>query len=991
MRLQFDANQQFQIDAIDAIADIFDGQPRGDATFSVIELAGDDGLFAGQGRSELGLGNRLLLDEDALKKNLRGIQLRNDIDVPDDAPLEAWDLFDAPADTVRRCPHFSVEMETGTGKTYVYLRTIYELSKRFGFMKFVIVVPSIAIREGVLKNLEITAAHFRALYDNRPVEYFVYDARRVNRLRQFATASTVQIAIINIDAFRKNFTGTGDERKSNVMYKESDSLSGRQPIEFVQAARPIVIIDEPQSVDNTEKAQEAILALNPLCTLRYSATHRNPYNLVYRLDPIRAFELRLVKQIVVASALVEGLGAEAFVRVEKIERKPTIRASLRIHVQTSEGPKQRTVTVRNGSDLFTVSNERAAYRQGLSVAEIYAEPGAEFVRFTNGTTLRVGEEIGGMRDDVWQAQIRHTIRRHLERELQLQSRRVKVLSLFFVDRVANYRDYDDEGRPTSGKFAEVFESELTILASDKRYATLTWLSLPPEQLHDGYFASDRSRRLRDTNGATQADDDAYTLIMKDKERLLSLDEPLRFIFSHSALREGWDNPNVFQICTLNEGRSAVKKRQEIGRGLRLPVDADGKRIFDDSVNTLYVMANESYEEFARTLQTEYEADCGVTFGRVPLMAIAKITHAVDDREEPIGDEIAKRIMDCLVAQKMLDPDGRIASAFTPSAPDFRITLPEDLGDFEPTVVDLLASYRIERHIRRERDEGRNRLKKEVVAGPEFTELWNRIKAKTTYRVEFETETIVTRAASAIRHMEQIVSPSVRVTAGRLDPKRGGVDYSAVSNAEERIDLAGRRLPDILAYLQEQTELTRSTIYRVLRESGRIADFFINPQLFMDSVVAKMKHELHTLMIDGIKYERIEGYGENAEWEQWLFKDAEVIDFLTSVKVGSSVYDYVPYDSEVELRFARDLDASDDVKLFVKLPSWFKIDTPIGTYNPDWAIVKGNETVVYLVRETKSTKSFLKLRTSESDKVRCGKAHFEELGISFAVATSFQDI
>jgi type III restriction enzyme len=270
-------------------------------------------------------------------------------------------------------------------------------------------------------------------------------------------------------------------------------------------------------------------------------------------------------------------------------------------------------------------------------------------------------------------------------------------------------------------------------------------------------------------------------------------------------------------------------------------------------------------------------------------------------------------------------------------------------------------------------------------------LWNRIKSKTTYRVEFETETIVTRAASAIRHMEPIVSPSVRVTAGRLDPKRGGVDYSAVSSADESVDLGGRRLPDILAYLQEQTELTRSTIYRVLRESGRIADFFTNPQLFMDNVTAKMKHELHALMIDGIKYERIEGYGEHAEWEQWLFKDSEVIDFLTSVKVGNSVYDYVSYDSEVELRFARDLDASDDVKLFVKLPSWFKIDTPIGTYNPDWAIVKGDETVVYLVRETKSTKNFLKLRNSESDKVRCGKAHFEELGISFAVATSFQDI
>jgi type III restriction enzyme len=568
---------------------------------------------------------------------------------------------------------------------------------------------------------------------------------------------------------------------------------------------------------------------------------------------------------------------------------------------------------------------------------------------------------------------------------------VKVLSLLFVDRVANYRDYDAEGQPTPGKFAKAFEEELGALAHDERYKSLTWLDLPIDRLHDGYFASDKSHRLKDTNGATQADDDAYTLIMKDKERLLSLDEPLRFIFSHSALREGWDNPNVFQICTLNEGRSAIKKRQEIGRGLRLPVDADGKRIFDDSINKLYVMANESYEEFARTLQTEYEVDCGVTFGRVPLRAIATLTREADGHAVPIGDAVAMQIMDALIAERMLDAEGRIGRAFEPASSDFQITLPKGLKDLESAVVDVLSSYRIERHVKRDRDEGRNRLKKEAMLGPEFTALWDRIKPKTIYRVEFDTETIIARASHAIKHMEPTTPQTIRVIAGRLEPKRGGVDYAAVSSAEEKVDLTRHSLPDILAYLQEQTELTRSTIYRVLRDSGRISDFFVNPQRFMDAVAAKIRHELHALMIDGIKYERIKGFGEYAEWEQWLFKDAEVIDFLTSVKVNSSVYDYVPYDSDVELRFARDLDASEDVKLFVKLPGWFKIETPIGTYNPDWAIVKGEETVVYLVRETKSTKNFLKLRNAESDKVRCGKAHFEALGVSFAVATSFQDL
>ncbi len=405
MKLQFDANQQFQLDAVAAVTDIFEGQPQGAPEFTVIKTYGGAGWFTGQDQTELGVGNRLLLAPDKLRMNARNVQDRNDVEVADAAaPLAVWDLFDSQADTARECPNFSVEMETGTGKTYVYLRTIFELSQKYGFQKFIIVVPSVAIREGVLKNIEITAEHFRALYNNLPFEHFVYDARRVNRLRQFAVSNTLQILIINIDAFRKNFTGTDDENKSNVIYRENDKLSGRQPIEFVQATRPIVIIDEPQSVDNTDKAQEAIKALNPLCTLRYSATHRNPYNLVYRLDPIRAFELKLVKQIVVASATTDAGANDAFVRVDQIDYKNGIKAKLRIHVQGSDGPRERTVTVSNGADLYALSNERASYQQGFSVAEINAEPGSEYLRFNNGRTLRLGEEVGGMREDIWRTQ-----------------------------------------------------------------------------------------------------------------------------------------------------------------------------------------------------------------------------------------------------------------------------------------------------------------------------------------------------------------------------------------------------------------------------------------------------------------------------------------------------------------------------------------------------------------------------------------------------------
>src|SRR6266542_1558446 len=557
VKIQFGPNQGFQLDAVAAVTDLFDGQPQGAPEYAVINLGSMEGLFAGQDRSELGLGNRLLLAEDKLRQNLRVIQTRNDIDVtdPTTAP-ESWELFDGPANRARRSPHFSVEMETGTGKTYVYLRTIFEMSQRFGFQKFSIVVPSVAIREGVLKNIEITAEHFRALYNNLPFEHFVYDAKKVNRLRQFATSNTLQILVINIDAFRKNFTGTDAEQRSNVIYKESDKLSGRQPIEFVQAARPIVKLAETQSVEATERAQEAIKALNPLCTLRYSATHRNPYNLVYRLDPVRAFELRLVKQIVVASATAEGAANDAFVRVEQVNYKKGINAKLRIHIQTPEGPKEKAVTVKQGADLFALSNERARYRSGFEVAEINAEPANEYVRFSNGRTLRLGEEIGGLREDVWRVQIKHTVRKHLEKELQVSGRGLKVLSLFFIDRVANYRDYGSDGQPVKGKFAEAFEAALAELAKDERYQELKWLAEPVERLHNGYFAQDKKGVLKDTRGDTQADDEVYDLIMKDKERLLSLDEPLRFIFSHSALHEGWDNPNVFQICTLNETRSA---------------------------------------------------------------------------------------------------------------------------------------------------------------------------------------------------------------------------------------------------------------------------------------------------------------------------------------------------------------------------------------------------------------------------------------------------
>jgi len=975
MKIKFDSSQPFQKDAVNAIINLFEGQSLSKEDFSVqintTALKGQTSVF----QSELGIGNSIILSADAIYKNFVSIQEKNDLDPIEESAFSKNGM------------NFSVEMETGTGKTYVYLRTIFELNQKYGFKKFIIVVPGVAIREGTLKNLDITRDHFRTLYNNVEFEYFVYDSKRANRLRQFATSNLLQIMLINIDSFRKDFSESDDETKSNVIFKENDRLSGRRPIEFVQATNPFVIIDEPQSVDNTPRAQEAIKSLNSICIFRFSATHKNLYNLVYKLDPIRAYQLGLVKQIVVASVTGANAQNDAYVRLLEVDNTKGIRAKIRIQVEGKNKVTEKDLWVNQNSDLFAISNEREAYRNGFEVLDINAEPGNEFIDFTVGRLYK-GQERGGIKSDMERIQIRNTIKKHLDKEVQLFDQGIKVLSLFFVDRVANYKIYSEDGKTSlPGKFAIMFDENYNELIKLPQYSRLSHPST--QKVHDGYFSQDRKGIIKDTSGATQADDDTYAKIMRNKEQLLSIDEPLKFIFSHSALREGWDNPNVFQICTLNESQSATKKRQEIGRGLRLPVNQNGDRIFDENINKLTVIANESYEEFATKLQIEYEEECGTTFGKVPKFAFKGINQWTDEGEIIFTRKESEELWDILVTKGVLDKSGKILSSFRPSDDDYTLNLPDQYKSTETTIVHILQNYQLDRHIRKDTPPKQFNLNKRIFLDPEFEALWNRIKYRTTYQVEYSTEKLIEDCVTSIRRMEPIDPVIVDYREAQLDIKEKGVTSQEIRASSHKVAFTGD-VPDIISYIQKQTELTRKTIVEILKQSDRLKDFLINPQRFMDEISSIITRELHCLIIDGIKYEKL-SVG-NSEWSMQLFRDDELKEYFDQcLEVQKSVFDKIPYDSEVERKFAEDLEKREDIKLFVKLPTWFKVDTPVGHYNPDWAIVKHEDATIYLVRETKGTGDFEKLRNLEADKIKCGRKHFEAIGVNFDVVVKANEI
>lgn len=628
MKLKF-KHQDFQTDAVNAVVDLFAGQESAHSTFSVETGA----QVQMSGMNEMGFGNGLVIDDNALLENMHTVQKRNNLPITDDAKTH----------------QFSIEMETGTGKTYVYTKTIFELNRKYGLTKFIIVVPSVPIREGVYKSFEVTKEHFGLQYDNVPYHYFIYNSSKLSHVRQFATANGIEIMIINIDAFRK---------AENIINQAHDKLNGETAMRFIQDTHPVVIIDEPQSVDNTDNAKKAIASLNPLFVLRYSATHREKINLLYRLTPVDAYQMGLVKQISVSSNQVAGGFNQPYVKLLSVSNEKGFKAKIEIDVKNKDGVVVRkTVQVKPGDDLYLVSGERDLY-EGYTIAGIDCTPDWEHIEFGNTEEVALGKAIGDIDEDiVKRAQIRRTIEAHLDKELRYTDKGIKVLSLFFIDKVEKYRHEDG----TPGIYAKMFEEcYLELIAKPKYAAIKESFSSDITKLHNGYFSQDKKGKLKDTKGDTQADDDTYNTIMRDKEWLLSFECPLRFIFSHSALKEGWDNPNVFQVCTLIEQKSTFTCRQKVGRGLRLCVNQDGERVEDKNINILHVMANESFAEFADTLQREIEEDTGVKFGVLQLDLFSGMVYEDVVTEEKQFDETsAQSVIDCMVEKGLATADGVI--------------------------------------------------------------------------------------------------------------------------------------------------------------------------------------------------------------------------------------------------------------------------------------------------------------------------------------------
>jgi type III restriction enzyme len=864
MKFKFSQNLDYQLEAINSIVDIFDTGKN--------LYARDDTFQLRSPSASPVVANELEIEDGRILSNVQRIQEQNNIE-----PVERLDSYD-----------FTVEMETGTGKTYVYLRTALELHKRYGLTKFIILVPSVAIREGVMKTIQQTKEHFQKLY-NFNFNDFAYDSSKLSEVRDFIQSPDIQFMVMTIQSFNKD---------TNVMRQTPDRFHGEQPLELVAQTRPVVIMDEPQNM-GSDLAKASIEDLHPLFKLRYSATHKEVHNLMYQLTPVNAYKNGLVKKISVYGAKEEDSGAFVFeVKDIKIERGRNPRAKVKVEERTADGSfVKKEKTVKAGDDLERkTGNEKYS---GVEVNEVDARRAR--VELSNGSFYKLQEQTLENKEAVFRTQIRETIKAHLDKQDDLGDR-AKVLSLFFIDKVENYRGED-------ALIKKIFEQEFERLKSN--YGQFSrW---DASQVHSGYFAQDREsegRKKQEIASEKKRENLTYDLIMKDKERLLSFEEPVSFIFSHSALREGWDNPNVFQICTLNETKSEHRKRQEVGRGLRLPVDVNGYRIFDSRVNVLTVVANESYEEFVGQLQTQY-SEAG--YGELPQPGNARRKVNVNFRKN------------------------------------------------------------IE------------------IENEEFKQLWERIRKKTKYNISFPAEKFVEHAAEEINERIDINNISVRVQKVDIDfDKKGKMKTIYAGESAGESVKSEVKIGNVVDRIVRETGVTKKTVVDILSRANNLDLIFKNPEEYIRSVGVIIKHTLHEFVInEGLRYTPVDDV-----WELDIFESFKSSQNKT-IKSDKSVYERVVFDSAGEREFAESLEASSRVALYTKLPPKFVIDTPLGTYNPDWAIVmKGedNKERLYLIRETKFAENRTKqeiidnLRQEEKQKIECGRKHFNAIGVDFGVST-----
>jgi type III restriction enzyme len=1015
MKLQF-KHQKFQADAANAVCDIFRGQRLYSATYLIdrgVSSAKQDELSYDE--INIGIRNHAIeiSDKDILA-NLRSIQKQQMLR-PDDK-IESYSVEIEDPITGKNIPkhikyNFTVEMETGVGKTYTYIKTMHELNVRYGWSKFIIIVPSVAIREGVYKSFEITRDHFLQEY-GKQIRCFIYNSSRLDEIDHFAQGAEIKAMIINSQAF--NARGKDARR----IYMRLDSFASRRPIDIIAAVNPILIIDEPQSVEG-KQTKNSIGWFNPLFILRYSATPKNIYNLAYRLDAMEAYNKKLVKKISVKGISESGSTATTgYLYLQRIVlSKDDPAAYLEFETKTRAGIRKvtRKIYERNKFNLYDQSNRMEEYRDNFIVTHINGVDNS--ISFLNGQKLRAGEVSGEVNEDqLRRIQIRETILSHLEREMQLFNRGIKVLSLFFIDEVAKYKKYNEAGDPFNGDYADVFEEEYNKILREQRYlghdAYYTYLdTIIAKETHAGYFSIDKDKRTgkerfrdssveRGSGEAGEAEKDAFDLIIRNKERLLDLEEPVRFIFSHSALREGWDNTNVFQICTLKKSSSDIRKRQEVGRGLRLCVNQNGERMDAavlsadvHSINVLTVIANESYEDFTRQLQSELaEAVSGRPLEVSESLFAGQVLHDAQGQEWEISERLAKSIYRSFLKNDYIDDSGQLTEFYYEAKETNAIKLPEEVADCASAVYDIVDSVFNPKKLLPEDGRKNNvevTINNEQFARREFQELWRRINAKSAYTVQFDTNELINNAVKAIDNELSVSQIRFAITQGEMNSIRSrealekgeAFEQAKTNYTKTSVVQADNTVKfDLIGKIAEETGLTRRALVAILKgiAKEKFALFSQNPEEFIIKVSRIINEQKATAIVQYIEYTLL-----TEKYDSVIFTDPALKGRIgiNALPLQKHLYDYLIYDSETESRFAVSLDNDKAVTVFVKLPKSFYINTPVGNYSPDWAIAFEEGTVkhIYFVAETKGSMSSLELRKIEEAKIACARKHFAKIG------------